>query len=228
MYTPERISNYDKYNNYIKTCEKYDDYLSEDINLYNLKTQLYNTSQTESDFDYYNGLMNLNNNISKIFDNINNNLYNTKTWDLTEEIKKNNCVGDICKKKVNLYSDKKSIEGFITDDIDVRKIANNIVDKTGDSLNGTGDKLFNLTKSVGNAGINSTKDKFYENTPFPLFGANPEFRRSDYIRNNAEGSLDSDYIRKDTENKLKNNIFYTYLLLILIILLVAIFLFIYL
>lgn len=33
----EYTNDYNKYNNYIKTCEKYDSYIDDDINLYNLK-----------------------------------------------------------------------------------------------------------------------------------------------------------------------------------------------
>jgi len=103
----EYTNDYNKYNNYIKTCEKYDSYIDEDINLYNLKNKLDNLSHKNNDYDYYTGLMDLNRNIDSVFSEISDNLYSKKNYTMEDEKLKNRCNANIAKKQIELYTDFK-------------------------------------------------------------------------------------------------------------------------
>ena len=103
----EYTNDYNKHNNYIKTCEKYDSYIDDDINLYNLKNKLYNLSHKNNDYDYYTGLMDLNRNIDSVFSEISDNLYSKKNYTMEDEKLKNRCNANIAKKQIELYTDFK-------------------------------------------------------------------------------------------------------------------------
>jgi len=103
----EYTNDYNKYNNYIKTCEKYDSYIDDDINLYNLKNKLDNLSHKNNDYDYYTGLMDLNRNIDSVFSEISDNLYSKKNYTMEDEKLKNRCNANIAKKQIELYTDFK-------------------------------------------------------------------------------------------------------------------------
>ena len=103
----EYTNDYNKYNNYIKTCEKYDSYIDDDINLYNLKNKLDNLSHKNNDYDYYTGLMDLNRNIDSVFSEISDNLYSKKNYTMDDEKLKNRCNANIAKKQIELYTDFK-------------------------------------------------------------------------------------------------------------------------
>ena len=96
----EYTNDYNKYNNYIKTCEKYDSYIDDDINLYNLKNKLDNLSHKNNDYDYYTGLMDLNRNIDSVFSEISDNLYSKKNYTMEDEKLKNRCNANIAKKQI--------------------------------------------------------------------------------------------------------------------------------
>lgn len=103
----EYTNDYNKYNNYIKTCEKYDSYIDDDINLYNLKNKLDNLSHKNNDYDYYTGLLDLNRNIDNVFSKISDNLYSKKNYTMEDEKLKNRCNANIAKKQIELYTDFK-------------------------------------------------------------------------------------------------------------------------
>ena len=103
----EYTNDYNKYNNYIKTCEKYDSYIDDDINLYNLKNKLDNLSHKNNDYDYYTGLLDLNRNIDTVFSKISDNLYSKKNYTMEDEKLKNRCNANIAKKQIELYTDFK-------------------------------------------------------------------------------------------------------------------------
>ena len=103
----EYTNDYNKYNNYIKTCEKYDSYIDDDINLYNLKNKLDNLSHKNNDYDYYTGLIDLNRNIDTVFSKISDNLYSKKNYTMEDEKLKNRCNANIAKKQIELYTDFK-------------------------------------------------------------------------------------------------------------------------
>ena len=71
-----RENDYQKYTTYIDTCNKYDYFVDDDINLYNLSNKLNKTYEIKNDTEYYNGLIDLNKNIDKIFNSISNIMFN--------------------------------------------------------------------------------------------------------------------------------------------------------
>ena len=73
-----RENDYQKYTNYIDTCNKYDYFVDDDINLYNLSNKLNKTCNIKNDIEYYDGLIDINKNIDKIFNSISNNIYSSK------------------------------------------------------------------------------------------------------------------------------------------------------
>ena len=106
----ERNDTYNKYSDYINTCDKYNYYIDDDINLYNLRTILDNACKSKSDYEYNNGILDLNKNIDSIFDAINNSMYSTKSKYPGDDMKKNRCAGEINKKKIELFTDFKQTQ----------------------------------------------------------------------------------------------------------------------
>ena len=53
----ERNDTYNKYSDYINTCDKYNYYIDDDINLYNLRTKLDNAYKSKSDYEYNNRIL---------------------------------------------------------------------------------------------------------------------------------------------------------------------------
>ena len=100
-----RENDYQKYTSYIDTCNKYDYFVDDDINIYNLSNKLNNTYNIKNDVEYYNGLIDLNKNIDKIFNSISNNLYSNKSGSFYDNSKKNTCVMDISNKRRELFTD---------------------------------------------------------------------------------------------------------------------------
>ena len=100
-----RENDYQKYTSYIDTCNKYDYFVDDDINMYNLSNKLNNTYNIKNDVEYYNGLIDLNKNIDKIFNSISNNLYSNKSDSFYDNSKKNTCVMDISNKRRELFTD---------------------------------------------------------------------------------------------------------------------------
>ena len=94
-----RENDYQKYTNYIDTCNKYDYFVDDDINLYNLSNKLNKTCNIKNDIEYYDGLIDINKNIDKIFNSISNNIYSSKNTSFYDNSKKNKCVTEISKKK---------------------------------------------------------------------------------------------------------------------------------
>merc|ERR1712196_730764 len=93
------------YTSYIDTCNKYNYFVDDDINLYNLSNKLNKTYEIENDTEYYNGLIDLNKNIDKIFNSISNNMYSNKSTSFYVNSKKNKCVTEISNKKRELFTD---------------------------------------------------------------------------------------------------------------------------
>ena len=100
-----RENDYQKYTSYIDTCNKYDYFVDDDINLYNLSNKLNKTYEIKNDTEYYNGLIDLNKNIDKIFNSISNNMYSNKSTSFYDNSKKNKCVTEISNKKRELFTD---------------------------------------------------------------------------------------------------------------------------
>ena len=100
-----RENDYQKYTSYIDTCNKYDYFVDDDINLYNLSNKLNKTYEIKNDTEYYNGLIDLNKNIDKIFNSISNNMYSNKSTSFYDNSKKNKCVTEIYNKKRELFTD---------------------------------------------------------------------------------------------------------------------------
>tara|TARA_B100000035_G_scaffold282305_1_gene263781 strand:- start:834 stop:1358 length:525 start_codon:yes stop_codon:yes gene_type:complete len=100
-----RENDYQKYTSYIDTCNKYNYFVDDDINLYNLSNKLNKTYEIENDTEYYNGLIDLNKNIDKIFNSISNNMYSNKSTSFYDNSKKNKCVTEISNKKRELFTD---------------------------------------------------------------------------------------------------------------------------
>ena len=105
-----RENDYQKYTSYIDTCNKYDYFVDDDINIYNLSNKLNNTYNIKNDVEYYNGLIDLNKNIDKIFNSISNNLYSNKSESFYDNSKKNTCVMDISNKRRELFTDFRQSE----------------------------------------------------------------------------------------------------------------------
>ena len=100
-----RENDYQKYTNYIDTCNKYDYFVDDDINLYNLSNKLNKTCNIKNDIEYYDGLIDINKNIDKIFNSISNNIYSSKNTSFYDNSKKNKCVTEISKKKRELFTE---------------------------------------------------------------------------------------------------------------------------
>ena len=102
-----RENQYQRYSSYIDTCNKYDYFVDDDINLYNLKNKLDKTSNIKNDVEYYDALIKLNKYIDNIFNTISSNMYFNKNASFYDNAKNDKYLQDINNNKRELFTDFK-------------------------------------------------------------------------------------------------------------------------